>query len=48
MHKENIRSKEEWENLPEQKARRYKDLREDIQNSFDLVKKNYEFLTCVC
>jgi hypothetical protein len=37
-------TKEEWENLPEQKARHYKDLREDIQNSFDLVKMNVEML----
>lgn len=37
-------SKEEWVNLPEQKSRHYKDIREDIQSSFELVKSNVEAL----
>jgi len=37
-------SKEEWENLPEQRSRHFKDIREDIQNTFELVKMNVEAL----
>lgn len=35
-------SKEEWESLTEQRSRNYKDIREDIQSSFEVVKANVE------
>jgi integrase len=37
-------SKEEWDKLSESKSRQYKEIRENIQNSFDLVKTNVELL----
>ncbi|GHT08198.1 integrase [Bacteroidia bacterium] len=37
-------SKEEWEKLPELKSRSYKELREDIENIFYLVRDNVEQL----
>lgn len=37
-------SKDEWDNLPEQRSRFYKDIREDIQSSFEVVKTNVEAL----
>lgn len=37
-------TKDEWDGLPSQKSRRYKDIREDIQSSFEVVKANVEQL----
>lgn len=37
-------TKEEWDSLPAQKSRYYKELREDIQGTFELVKANVEAL----
>lgn len=37
-------TKEEWEDLPDQRSRHFKDIREDIQSSFELVKTNVEQL----
>jgi Site-specific recombinase XerD len=39
-----VLTKEEWETLPEQRSRHFKDVREDIQSSFELVKTNVELL----
>jgi len=35
-------TKDEWKTLSEQKSRHYKEVREDIQNSFNLVRMNVE------
>lgn len=37
-------TKEEWELLPTNKSRIFKEIRESIENSFSLVKNNVEFL----
>lgn len=37
-------SKDEWDSLPEQRSRYYKDIREDVQSSFEVVKTNVEAL----
>ena len=37
-------TKEEWESLPTNKSRAYKEIRESIENSFSLVRDNVEFL----
>lgn len=37
-------SKDEWDKLPELKSRQYKDVREDIESSFYIVKDNVELL----